>query len=82
MNATIEIDQSELDEVGLSLGQLQEAVSQSLARLHHPVNANPIYFSGVRVTVVARSLEVGKSSTITPFPARPIATPGSYSFEE
>ncbi len=61
MQAIINIDHAVLDDCGITPEQFQEAVSNALGRLSHPVTGEPIYFNGVRVTVLADCPEVAAS---------------------
>lgn len=58
MKANIELDQSVLNEIGFTVDQLREAITNALGKLHHPVDGNPIYFNNIDVTVNAASDEM------------------------
>lgn len=61
MQATINIYHAVLDDCGITAEQFQEAASYALSNLTHPETGEPIYFNGVRVTVLADCPEVAAS---------------------
>lgn len=58
MQVTINLDHTALDDLGITIEQFEQAASAALSNLSHPVSGDPIYFQGVRVTVVADCPEV------------------------
>lgn len=58
MQATINIDVEALDQLGITTEEFHQAASYALSNLAHPTTGEPIYFNGVRVTVLADCPEV------------------------
>lgn len=74
MKATIEIDYSSLDEVGLKGEQFQEAVRNALSKLNCPLTGNSIYFNSLAVSVnVLRPSSVTESAFISLEATKPMS---------
>jgi len=58
MQVTISLDHADLDNLGITIEQFEQAAGAALSNLSHPESAAPIYFNDVRVTVVADCPEI------------------------
>lgn len=52
MQVTINLDQTTLDDLDISIEDFEQAARDALGKLSHPESGDPIFFNNVRVTVL------------------------------
>ena len=63
MRTTINLNADSLAKVGITIDQFQKVASDALSALKHPETGETLYFSDIRVTVIADCPEISTRST-------------------